>query len=327
MLTKVFLHSNDTKRIQHRTGKRVGKTYIKIKKMSLRYLLSGVPGSPNRVAQRCTWLIFRTQRAPLRTPVSTPAMNSGSVTHYTSWAPIYRPISLISSLGRNHLSDWFCVTRRPCNATLSSPSTRRRQFGLAALSSTPVRFHSTSSAVAKDVVLFEHDRTRFFRLLSFFCVGQLLFWTYLAHFAFTNLRDTRRSPAGESTAIAAGLFGLEANLGSDTWRYGFTVACLVVAAGIVGFGVLFCRRSVCRVILHKGGRKVTVTTQSPLGPGLGRSLTVPLAQVACVAHRQESPTFIPLRVKGHRFYFLLDREGTLNNHKLFDVTVGAYRPF
>ncbi|KAJ8372272.1 hypothetical protein AAFF_G00291270 [Aldrovandia affinis] len=98
-------------------------------------------------------------------------------------------------------------------------------------------------------------------------------------------------------------------------------------AAIPGLAALFCRRSVSRVILHKGGGKVTVATQSPLGADRARRLTVPLAHVACHAHRHESPTFIPLRVKGHRFYFLMDTEGTLNNTKLFDVTVGAYRPF
>lgn len=72
---------------------------------------------------------------------------------------------------------------------------------------------------------------------------------------------------------------------------------------------------------------VTVATQSPLGPSRAQSLTMPLSQVACHAHRQESPSFIPLKVKGHKFYFLLDKEGKINNVKLFDITVGAYRPF
>lgn len=312
--------------------------------MGLRYLLAGVPGSPYFGAQRCIRFIFRTNAAPLRTAVGTAAMQDGSVAHLTTWAATSRSLPSISSLGRNYRCDWFCVTKRLCSRTLNSGSTAPKKFCLAELgsavaarqrahahrpcwSATPARFHSTSSAVAKDVVLFEHDRTRFFRLLSFFCAGQLLFWTYLAHFAFTNLRDTRRAQAAESTAISGGLFGIDANLGSGAWRYGFTLSCLAVGGAIVGFGVLFCRRSVSRVVLHKGGGTVTVTTQSPLGADRGRSLTVPLEQVACYSHRQESPTFIPLRVKGHRFYFLLDREGTLNNPKLFDVTVGAYRPF
>lgn len=191
----------------------------------------------------------------------------------------------------------------------------------------------SSARPATDVTLFEHDKTRFFRLLSVFCGGQLFFWTYLAHFAFTELRDTRGAAdkaADKASAITttglAGMWSFEMNLGSNIWRYGFTTWCLAMGAGIVGLGSLFCRRSVSKVVLHKGGKMVTVVTQSPLGPGRGRRITVPLSQVACHAHRHEAPSSIPLRVKGHRFYFLLDKEGTLNNVRLFDTTVGAYRP-
>lgn len=88
----------------------------------------------------------------------------------------------------------------------------------------------TSTAVAKDVILFEHDRTRFFRLLAIFCGGQFLFWAYLAHFAFTSLRDTRKNssePQKVRTEIG-GLFSFDMNLGSNAWRYGFTIGCLVI---------------------------------------------------------------------------------------------------
>lgn len=188
----------------------------------------------------------------------------------------------------------------------------------------------TSAQPSRDVILFEHDRTRFFKLLAFFCGGQFLFWTYLAHFAFNGLKDTGgakgKAKAATTSAGVAGMWSLEMNLGTNTWRYGFTTGCLAIGASILGLGVLFCRRSVSRVILHKGGRMVTVSTQSPLGAGRSHKITVPLSQVACHAHRQESPSFIPLRVKGHKFYFLLDKEGTINNARLFDITVGAYRP-
>lgn len=192
------------------------------------------------------------------------------------------------------------------------------------------RSFCTSAQPSRDVTLFEHDRTRFFRLLAFFCGGQLLFWTYLAHFAFNGLKDTggaKKNAKAETTTSAgvAGIWSFEMNLGTNTWRYGFTAGCLAIGASILGLGVLFCRRSVSQVILHKGGRMVTVSTQSPLGAGRSHRITVPLSQVACHAHRQESPSFIPLRVKGHKFYFLMDKEGTINNARLFDITVGAYR--
>lgn len=215
-----------------------------------------------------------------------------------------------------HTSPFRDVSNRLCSRVFSVA--QRQRAGLC-----------TSAQLSRDVTLFEHNRTRFFRLLSVFCGGQFLFWTYLAHFAYTGLRDTGGSKQkGEDKAKTTGLAGMwsfEMNLGSSAWRYGFTAGCLGIGAGIVGLGILFCRRSVHQVILHQGGKMVTVCTQSPLGPGKGRRVTIPLSQVACYAHRQESPSFIPLRVKGHKFYFLLDKEGTVNNAKLFDVTVGAYR--
>ncbi|CAL9690601.1 unnamed protein product [Knipowitschia caucasica] len=190
----------------------------------------------------------------------------------------------------------------------------------------------SAAQLSRDVTLFTHDRTRFFRILSIFCGGQFLFWTYLAQFAYTGLRDTsgstdktKNKEISNKTTGLAGWWSFEMNLGSSAWRYGFTTGCLAIGAGIVGLGFLFCRRSVSQVILHRGGNMVTVSTQSPLGPGRGRKMTVPLSQVACFAHRQESATFIPLRVKGHKFYFLMDKEGTVTNAKLFDTTVGAYR--
>uniref|UniRef100_A0A4W6FPC3 Transmembrane protein 223 n=1 Tax=Lates calcarifer TaxID=8187 RepID=A0A4W6FPC3_LATCA len=183
---------------------------------------------------------------------------------------------------------------------------------------------SVSTRPISDITLFEHDGTRFFRLLSVFCGGQFVFWTYLAHFAYTGLRNiggsekqTEKGKAVASTTTTglAGMWSFEMNLGSNTWRYGFTLGCLVIGAGIVGLGTLFCRRSVSQLVLRRGGRMVTVCTQSPFGPGRGRRITVPLSEVACYAHRQQTPLF----------YFLLDKNGTLNNARLFDVTVGAYR--
>lgn len=88
---------------------------------------------------------------------------------------------------------------------------------------------SSHSAVVRDVVLFEHDRSRFFRLLALFCGGQFLFWSYLAYFAFTGLRDTRKSSKEpQKVRTEMGLFSFDINLGSNTWRYGFTLGCLII---------------------------------------------------------------------------------------------------
>lgn len=210
------------------------------------------------------------------------------------------------------------------DALLSQPSRLvKRQGSALGLCTGP------ASHLSRDVTLFHNDRTPFFRLLTFMCGGQFLFWSTLAPVAYTGLRDTLAKDKAEGeelkTTGLAGMWRFEMNLGSSAWRYFFTAGCLAIAGSILGLGALYCRRSVYRIILHRGGKTVTVVTQSPLGPGRGQKITVPLSQVACYAHRQESNSYIPLRVKGHRFYFLMDKEGTITNAKLFDVTVGAYR--
>ncbi|KAM4608308.1 transmembrane protein 223 [Polymixia lowei] len=249
------------------------------------------------------------------------------------WREVVQNASLsIQSSSRSRVHNVYNGITRLCGregtrSTLSGVTIGLHHIGRPHKNTDICRHFCASTQVLRDVILFEHDRTRFFRLLAIFCGGQFLFWTYLAHFAYTSLRDTGGAKEQQKVATTglAGFWNFEMNLGSSAWRYGFTLGCLAIGGGILGFGFLFCRRSVSQVILHKGGRMVTVSTQSPLGQGKGRKITIPLSQVACHAHRQESPSFIPLRVKGHKFYFLLDKDGTLNNVKLFDITVGAYR--
>ncbi|CAH2325111.1 transmembrane 223 [Pelobates cultripes] len=174
-----------------------------------------------------------------------------------------------------------------------------------------------AESVSQDVVLFRYHRPRFFRLLGLFCGAQVGFWAYLAHFGFTELRDTREKSSGQQQD------GQKRNLGSPLWRAGFTFSCLTVGGLIMAAGLLFSRRSVSAVTLHRGGEKVTLVTAGVFG--LGSSFTVPLRHISSMAHRSEVPAMIPLKVKGRPLYFLLDKQGQVSNAKLFDLTVGAYR--
>ncbi|XP_063801066.1 transmembrane protein 223 [Pseudophryne corroboree] len=171
--------------------------------------------------------------------------------------------------------------------------------------------------VPRDVLLFEHKRPRFFRLLGMFCVAQTGFWGYMAHFGFTSLRDTSRSNAGQGKEVTG------RNMGSPLWRTLFTISCLSVGSLIMVAGLLFSRRSVSAVTLKAGGDMVTIVTAGIFG--VGSSFTIPLRHVSCMAHRSQVPAMLPLKIKGQPLYYLLDKQGHVFNGKLFDVTVGAYR--
>ncbi|XP_062821276.1 transmembrane protein 223 [Anolis carolinensis] len=187
----------------------------------------------------------------------------------------------------------------------------------------PLRMrHSWEAHVPRDVVLFQHDRRRFFRILGLFCAAQFAFWSFLAHFAFHSLRAPKRE-AGKGRPAPTLPGGASLDLGSDKWRFGFSASCLTLGCLIVAAGFAFSRRSVGQVLLHRGGQEVTLSTYYPFG--LTSSFSVPLRHVSCVSHRSEVPAWIPLKVKGKPFYFLLDKQGRVTNTQLFDITVGAYR--
>ncbi|NXY40204.1 TM223 protein, partial [Pomatorhinus ruficollis] len=172
-----------------------------------------------------------------------------------------------------------------------------------------------AAAVSRDVVLYQHDRSRFFRLLGLFCTGQGLFWAYLAHFAFTSLRPAP-GPGPDDPLRPR----------DNKWRFGFTASCLTVGCLTVAAGCVLPLRWVSRLTLLRGGAAVTVDTPGPLGWGR-RSLTVPLRDVSGRAHRNEVSATVPIKVRGRPFFFLLDKRGQLSHPRLFDVTVGAFRKF
>ncbi|NXB06788.1 TM223 protein, partial [Cnemophilus loriae] len=163
-----------------------------------------------------------------------------------------------------------------------------------------------AAAVSRDVVLFQHDRSRFFRLVGLFCAGQGLFWAYLAHFAFTTLRPAPGPAPGPDEPLRPR---------DNKWRFGFTASCLTVGTG--GAGPASERA--------RGGGSGIGVGPGPPRVGGGRTLTVPLRDVSGRAHRTEVAAAIPIKVRGRPFFFLLDKGGQLSDPRLFDVTVGAFR--
>lgn len=133
----------------------------------------------------------------------------------------------------------WCSRGAPCPARSWSWSISSRASGA---EKTPWRWAAArrvqsafplDARVPQDVLLFQHERVRFFRLLGLFCASQFVFWTYLAHFAFHSLRATgAKRPESDSQQGERPLptlpGGATLDLGSNKWRFGFTASCLTV---------------------------------------------------------------------------------------------------
>ncbi|XP_070250378.1 transmembrane protein 223-like [Myotis yumanensis] len=197
---------------------------------------------------------------------------------------------------------------------MAAPGRRWLVGLLVAVRGFPARQTLHEWATARDVLLFEHKPGRFFVVLGLFCAGRLL--------GLPGRRGLGRTPVPAQPPDAEIPDPGRVDVRSALWRYGLAVGCGAIGTLVLAAGLLFSLRS-GSVILQAGGKQVTLTTHARFG--LGAQFTVPLNQVSCVAHRGEVPAMVPLKVKGRRFYFLLDKAGYFPNTKLFDNTVGAYR--
>ncbi|KAF0882467.1 TM223 protein, partial [Crocuta crocuta] len=198
---------------------------------------------------------------------------------------------------------------------------------LLALRPLPARRSLHDAAPPRDVLLFEHERGRFFAVLGLFCAGQGVFWASLAVAALARPPARALPPDADHPGAPHHNFLIQGDWQGSCLalrQKSLTPNCVLPAGTVVlGAGLLFSLRSVRSVMLRAGGKQVTLTTHAPFG--LGAHFTVPLSHVSCMAHRGEVPAMLPLKIKGRRFYFLLDKAGHFPNMKLFDNTVGAYR--
>lgn len=79
------------------------------------------------------------------------------------------------------------------------------------------------NGVPRDVLLFQHERGRFFAILGLFCAGQGIFWTSLAVAALS--RPLSRVPAEAPNRSYL-------DLRSALWRYGLAVGCATMGKSL-----------------------------------------------------------------------------------------------
>lgn len=181
------------------------------------------------------------------------------------------------------------------------------------------RVYDINTKVVKDVMLYKYENPRFYRILNWFAISQVLFWGYLSHFAYTTLRD---APVPEENR--EGLAWYErVNLGENKYRNGIAIMSFVIGYGILFTAWMFTLRSVRFLILRKGGDKVSVVTYTPFGKN--RIMDVPLKCISAQESREAARVTIPIKIKNRSFFYVVDKRGEFTNPRLYDYTVGMRR--
>lgn len=102
---------------------------------------------------------------------------------------------------------------------MAAPGRRWSVLLFRALQSLPARRAMHDTAPPRDVLLFEHERGRFFTLLGLFCAGQGVFWASLA------IASLARPPTPVRPTDAESPDHGRLDLRSTLWRYGLAVGC------------------------------------------------------------------------------------------------------
>ncbi|XP_030854821.1 transmembrane protein 223 [Strongylocentrotus purpuratus] len=191
----------------------------------------------------------------------------------------------------------------------------------------------SKTEVTKDILLYKSDKTAFFRMLGAFACAQVFFWSYLTHTAFLTMKDTdtyvkvKYGEEGPPKEVKnwKSWSGIRVQLSTRIWRY--TITGLSLGAGSIIFiaSLVYSRRSIYRIVLRKGGESVTIQTYGLFG--LPWRFTTSINNTSCEHARDGIRTQLPIKVKGHRLFYILDKEGKFYNARLFDYSIGMHRMF
>ncbi|XP_031780781.1 uncharacterized protein LOC100678230 [Nasonia vitripennis] len=83
------------------------------------------------------------------------------------------------------------------------------------------------------------------------------------------------------------------------------------------------KRTVKYIVLHKGGKTVTIITYHPFKGEV--TTTLPVNNLSTSSGRTAAKSYIPLRVRDTKLKYMVDKNGNFVNKELFDVTVGINR--
>lgn len=163
--------------------------------------------------------------------------------------------------------------------------------------------------VNNNVLLYKYENYRYFLYMRMFAIGQLFGWLILALYTY--------SP----TFLE--IFNTDVKLKHYIRDNNFRLITFVFAifAGPIMYGYIhaLCARSVKYMILHKGGKKISIFTHH-----LWRNvcLNIPVEMAKAASHRTDLGLYVPMKLKNKHFYYILDKKGKFLNPELFDHIMG-----
>ncbi|KAG5671007.1 hypothetical protein PVAND_001231 [Polypedilum vanderplanki] len=168
--------------------------------------------------------------------------------------------------------------------------------------------------LAKDVIVYNYENPKLFKVLNFFSISQLFFWGYVGEWAFNGMRDSKPQNISENTP-----WYQKINLGESKYKNTIAGSCFLIGWAIISVGWLFTLRSVRYLVLRKGGKKVAFVCYTPFGKN--RIMDVPLNCISAQESRTTAKTFLPIKIKDRSLFYILDMKGEFRNTKIFDNVI------
>ncbi|CAL1297916.1 unnamed protein product [Larinioides sclopetarius] len=175
------------------------------------------------------------------------------------------------------------------------------------------------TSLKKDTLLYSLEKTKLIRYLTIYGIAQFGICTVLGLNIFLSLKDTK--PSKDYSLKSNEKSWRDVNLGASKHRIIASLACFSLGFLTAFICYSLPSRIVKTITLHKGGNVASFVTYGPFGKT--RKLKVPLQQMSCMMTREQSKSYIPIKIKNRWFYYLLDCKGEFHQPALFDVTVGA----
>ncbi|XP_076661743.1 uncharacterized protein LOC143365448 [Halictus rubicundus] len=173
-----------------------------------------------------------------------------------------------------------------------------------------IDFINTNTNVQNNVLLYRLE-TNYFQFMRYFSIGALTVSAFIMYMTY----DPKLTL----------LFTTNISLKEYLKCNGFSIIYFVYG-GLMGPLIcwalyLSASRYIKYIILHKGGQEVSIITYHLYKDQI--VLRIPLNEVQSTIARKDMKNYMPMKVKGKRFFYLLDFSGKFLNGRLFDNTIGT----